>query len=89
MAELHTIQWVNDAGELVELDVPVADLERFARGERIDGPWPERRYTGREALDRLREQMAGYRARNDQIRARLDQMVDRSPALKSLRPRDG
>jgi hypothetical protein len=84
VAELHIVQWVNDLGELVEVDVPIEDAEKLAQGKPIAGCWPERRYTGREARDRLREQAAGYRARNDQIRSRLDELVDANPRLKSV-----
>ena len=88
MDDIETIQWVNDAGELVEVDVPIEDAERLAQGKPVAGCWPERRYTGQEALDRLRDPVAGRRARQDQLRARMDEMVNRNPALKSVRPRD-
>jgi hypothetical protein len=80
-----TLQWVNEwTGELVELVVPRRALAAGEVFGRYGGPEP-RRFSGQAALDRLDDQMAGIRARLDQLHTSRDDFVTAFPWLKSGR----
>jgi hypothetical protein len=84
--ELVTLSWINPiTAELVEVDVTPHVAERIASGSSATwrgGPEP-RRFSSADATARLR-------ARIDQLDARMDELVNEHPGLKSLpggRPR--
>jgi len=81
--EITTVLWVNpETAELVEVDVPVSGVEKFAAGGVASGygGFPMRRFSAKDGQARLR-------ARLDQIRERLDELVTEHPELKSHSPR--
>lgn len=76
---LTAVHWVDAlTGELVTLDVPDDVSARIATGEPVawHGADPVRTPAG--------DAIAALNARNDQITARLDELVDTHPDLKAV-----
>lgn len=86
----RTLTWQDDDGRIADLEVPADAAEKLQRGEAAAwfSPAEPRRQTREDALRETGDQLAGLRARRDQIDAERDALVDRFPGLKSVSPDD-
>ena len=78
---MTTISWIDDAGRLAEVDISDQDAAKLRAGRPVAAYSAEPRRTEPAAIDR---EISGLEHRQDEIRAELDDIVNRHPQAKSL-----
>lgn len=70
------LQWLDVTGRLIEVDMPIEDAEKLARGERVVARhWERRVYEGDAARARTRAELFALLVRKERLRTRQDELA--------------